>query len=74
MGSTSQSMQIVFALGGFFGLLAIYVLDRNDLWLEIQKGGAISIEMGYLVLVVTFFVVMTWFHLKYGRKQSGPSI
>ena len=68
-----QSLQIVFALSGFFGLLAIFVLDRNSLWLEIQKGGAISKEAGYLLLTVTVLVVMAWFHLRFGRKPDEPS-
>lgn len=68
-----QSLQIVFALSGFFGLLAIYVLDRNNLWLEIQKGGAISKETGYLLLTVTVLVVMAWLHTKFGRKPNEPS-
>jgi hypothetical protein len=65
-----QSLQIVFALSGFVGLLAIYVLDQNSLWLEIQKGAAISKEMGYLLLTVIILVVMAWFHLKFGRKPN----
>ena len=67
------SLQIVFALCGFFGLVAIFVLDRNGLWLEIQKGGAISKEAGYLLLTITFLAVMAWFHLKFGRKPNDPS-
>lgn len=62
-----QSLQIVIALCGFCGLLAIFVLDRNSLWLEIQKGGAISKEAGYLLLTVTVLVIMAWFHMKFGR-------
>lgn len=68
-----QSIQILFALCGFSGLLAIFVLDRNGLWLEIQTGGAISKEAGYLLLSITILVVMAWFHLKFGRKPDEPS-
>ena len=63
-----QSMQILFALCGISGLLSVYVLDQNNLWLEIQKGGAISKEAGYFLLTATVLVVMAWFHLKFGRK------
>lgn len=68
-----QSTQILFALCGFFGLLSVYVLDHSNLWLEIQKGGAISTEAGYFLLTVTVLVVMAWFHLKYGRQPDEPS-
>ena len=63
-----QSMQILFVLCGISGLLSVYVLDQNNLWLEIQKGGAISKEAGYFLLTATVLVVMAWFHLKFGRK------
>lgn len=65
------SMQISLALMGLCGLLAIYVLDRNDLWLEIQKGGAISAKAGYLLLTATVVVVMASLHLKSGRNQNN---
>ena len=67
-----QSLQIVFSLSGFFGLLAIYLLDRNSLWLEIQKGGAISKETGCFLTTVAFLAVMVWLHLKFGRKPNEP--
>ena len=69
-----MSIQILFALSGFFGLLAIYVLDRNNLWLEIQKGGAISKEFGYLLLTVAVLIVMASIHFKFGRNTKKPSI
>lgn len=72
--SCYQSMQIVLGLCGLAGLLAIFVLDRNDLWLEIQKGGAISKETGYVLLAVTVTVVMAIFHLRFGRKSDDPPI
>jgi hypothetical protein len=67
------STQIIFAFSGFFGLLAIYVLDRNNLWLEIQKGGAISKDAGYFLLSAVILVVMVSFHIKFGRKPNEPS-
>jgi len=65
-----QSIQIVLALSGIFGLLAIYILERSKLWLEIQKGGAISAETGYLLLVIIVLTVMAGLHLKFGEKSS----
>lgn len=67
------STQIMFALSGIFGLLAIHVLDRNNLWLEIQKGGAISKDAGYFLLSAVILVVMVSFHIKFGRKPNEPS-
>ena len=62
----------MFAFSGVFGLLAIYVLDRNNLWLEIQKGGAISTDAGYFLLSAVILIVMVWFHFKFGRKPNEP--
>lgn len=67
------SIQIVLALCGLFGLFAIYLLDRNHLWLKIQTGGAVSSEMGYFLLAVTVLVVMASFHLKFGRHANKPN-
>ena len=67
------SMQILFAFCGLFGLLAIYILDRNSLWLEIQKGGAISSAGGYFLLSAVVLIVMVYFHLKFGQKPNEPS-
>jgi len=64
------SMQILFALSGVTGLLAIYLLDRNDLWLEIQQGGAITADLSYLLLTVTVLVIMVSIHLKFGREPD----
>ncbi|MDH3380874.1 MAG: hypothetical protein OEQ39_28510, partial [Gammaproteobacteria bacterium] len=50
--SCHASIQILFVLSGLSGLLAIYVLDRNYLWLEIQKGGSISAGLAYFLLIL----------------------
>ena len=39
--SCYASIQILFACCGLFGLLAVFVLDKNNLWLAIQQGGTI---------------------------------
>lgn len=65
------SMQVLLASMGLSGLLAIYVLERKGLWLEIQKGGAISAESGYLLLGATVLVVMASLHLKFGRHRNS---
>ena len=67
------SLQILFALAGFSGLLAIYVLEQNNLWLEIQKGGAISSDAGYVLLTAVVVIIMIFFHWKFGRNPGGSS-
>ena len=64
------SLQIVLALCGLAGTAAIYVLDKNDLWLKIQTGGAISKELAYLLLIITVLAVMASLHMKFGRRPD----
>jgi hypothetical protein len=71
--SCHASLQILFGLSGLFGLLTIYVLDRNHLWLEIQKGGSISAVSGYFLLTLIILILMITFYLKFGRKPNASS-
>lgn len=64
------STQILIALCGGFGLLAIYLLERNGLWLKIQQGGAISAPGGYFLLTAVVAIVMVYFHLRFARGST----
>lgn len=70
MFSCYVSTQVLLALCGVAGLLAIYVLDRGDLWLEIQTGGAISAPAGYFLLIAVVVIVMASLHLKFARGSD----
>lgn len=71
--SCHASIQILFGLSGLFGLLTIYVLDRNHLWLEIQKGGSISAVSGYFLITLIVLILMITFYLRFGRKPNASS-
>ena len=71
--SCHASIQILFGLCGLFGLLTIYVLDRNHLWLEIQKGGSISVVSGYFLITLIVLILMITFYLRFGRKPNASS-
>lgn len=71
--SCHASIQILFSLSGIFGLLAIYILDRNDLWLEIQKGGSISVGLAYLLLILIVLILMVTFYIKFGCEENASS-
>lgn len=73
MFSCHASIQILFGLCGFFGMLAIYVLDRNHLWLEIQKSGSISAGLAYFLLILIVLILMMTIYLRFGREHNASS-
>jgi len=73
MLSCHASIQILFGFCGVFGVLAIYVLDRNHLWLEVQKGGSISVGLAYFLLILIVLILMIIFYLRFGREHNASS-
>jgi hypothetical protein len=71
--SCYASIQILFGLCGLFGLLTIYVLDRNHLWLEIQIGGSMPAISGYFLITLIVLILMITFYLRFGRKSNESS-
>ena len=71
--SCYTSIQILFLLMGLFGLLSIYLLEHNHLWLEIQKGGSISVMSAYFLFALVFIILMLVFYLRFGREQNESS-
>lgn len=69
--SCHASIQILFGLSGLFGLITIYILDRNHLWSEIQKGGSISAVAGYFLITSIILILMITFYLRFGRKPGA---
>jgi hypothetical protein len=54
-------------------MLAIYVLDRNQHWLEIQKGGSISAGSACFLLILIVLILMMTFYLRFGREHNASS-
>jgi len=71
--SCHASIQVLFGLIGLFGLITIYILERNHLWLEIQKGGSISAIAGYFLIAAIVLILMITFYLRFGRKPGASS-
>lgn len=71
--SCYKATQILIGLMGICGLLAIYVLDRGQLWLDIQSGSAMSAASGYIVVGGVFVLLMLVFYFRFGRDGDGPA-
>jgi len=66
--SCHASLQILFVLIGVFGLLAIYVLERRHLWIEIQMGSPVSAAYAYYMIIFVTAILMVVFYFRFGRE------
>ena len=66
--SCYASLQILFTLIGVFGLLAIYVLERRHLWIEIQMGSPVSAAYTYYMIIFITAILMVVFYFRFGRE------
>ncbi len=66
--SSYASLQILFTLIGVFGLLAIYVLERRHLWIEIQMGSSVSAAYAYYMIIFITAILMVMFYFRFGRE------
>ncbi len=69
--SCYAATQWMIVMAGASGLLAIFVLDRGQMWLEIQSGGEISAASAYGLVVLVAAVLMLTFYVRHGRRPSG---
>ena len=67
------SLQIPLILIGVFGLLAVYVLERRNLWIEIQMGSSVSATYTYYMIIFITAILMVMFYFRFGREQNGSS-
>ena len=66
--SCYASLQVLFSLIGVFGLLAIYIMERRHLWIEIQMGSSVSAAYAYYMVIFVTAILMVVFYLRFGRK------
>ncbi len=66
--SCYTSIQILFSLIGVFGVLAIYILERRHLWIEIQIGSSVSAAYAYYMVIFITAILMVVFYLRFGRN------
>ena len=62
------SLQILLILIGVFGLLAIYVLERRHLWIEIQMSSPVSAAYTYYMIIFITAILMVVFYFRFGRE------
>ena len=67
----NASTQLLFAACGIAGALAIFVLDRNNLWLAVQQGSAMPAELAYLLLAGIVLGLMASFFIRFGRPGAA---
>ena len=68
--SCYASTQLLIAISGAFGLLAVYVLERGGVWEEIQAGRPASTVSTYGVIALTFGGLLVFFYLRFGRDAG----
>jgi len=71
--SCYAATQWLIGLMGICGLLAVYVLDRGSLWLEIQTGGSGSAQSGYFIVGGVFALMMLVFYVRFGRRAGDSA-
>ena len=65
--------QLLLAIMGACGLLAVYVLERQGNWTSIQSGGTVSASYTYLIITLVVAILMLMFYLRFGRSTNGPT-
>lgn len=71
--SCYAATQFLIGLMGIFSLLAVYVLDRGELWREIQSGASISAQSGYFLVGAVFAILMLVFYVRFARGRDGSA-
>jgi len=71
--SCYAATQILVGLMGVSGLLTVYVLDREHLWLEIQTGASVSAVSAYYIVTFVVGILMLMFYFRFGRKDNGAA-
>jgi hypothetical protein len=69
--SCYASTQLLIAVSGVCGLLAIYVLDKANAWAQIQTGAAVSASSTYWLLTAVYGGLLLLFYLRFGRDGGG---
>lgn len=66
------STQILIAVSGTCGLATVYLLNRANVWMQIQTGSQVSAQSTYWIIGLLFGGVMLSFYLRFGRVGNGP--
>ena len=66
------STQLLIGVSGLCGLVAVYVLDKANVWMEIQSGEQISAQSTYWIIGLVYVGLMLMFYFRFGLARKGP--
>lgn len=66
------STQLLTGISGICGLITVYLLDRAEVWMQIQTGGQVSAHSTYWIIGLVYTGLMLMFYFRFGRSRSGP--
>lgn len=67
--SAYARVQILLPVVGFFGLAAVYTLERSNIYETIQVGGTVSARSTYGIIILVVAALMLMFYFQFGRKH-----
>ena len=70
--SCYASTQILIGVSGACGLATVYLLERANMWTQIQTGGQVSAQSSYWIVGLVFGGLMLMFYLRFGRGGKEP--
>jgi len=70
--SCYASTQIMMGVSGVCGLATVYILERANVYSQIQTGGQVSAYSSYWVIGLVFAGLMLMFYLRFGRDRKEP--
>ncbi len=70
--SCYASTQILIGVSGVCGLVAVYVLESANAWMQMQTGGQVSAQSSYWIIGLVFGGLMLMFYFRFGRGGNGP--
>ena len=68
--SCYAATQLLLAIMGLCGLLAIYLLERSNDWERIQTGASISASSAYFIVAAVIGILMITFYFRFGRATK----
>jgi len=71
--SAYAGVQLLLVFLGIAGFAAIFVLDRAELFEDIQVGSRVSAGASYAILAAVFLGLMLFFHLRFGRSGTDAN-
>lgn len=71
--SACAGVQILLPIVGAVGLVAVYMLERSQIYESIQVVGTVSARSTYGMIILVVAALMLMFYFQFGRKRSGDN-